>query len=332
MTSVVVISPGLHTTVQDLGRWGHQAEGVPVAGAMDPFHHRLANALVGNDRNAATLEITLTGPEVLFETSLLTAVTGAAFDLFVDDVATAEGTAVPIPAGSTLRFGARRAGARAYLAVTGGFDVPPVLGSRSTHVLTGMGGWFGRPLKRADRLPVRILSDEARLNPRTMTPPLVVNQVRPQPHSALEIDAAERARHAAVVRVLRGPQHDRFADDALDALTAEPYIVGTDSNRMGYRLEGRRVRHRGAADIISDAAPLGALQVPASGQPVLLMADRQTVGGYAKLATVISADIGIAAQAAPGDRLQFRICEPADAIAALVEREQRLLAVEHDVT
>jgi antagonist of KipI len=317
MSTVVVLTAGLHTTAQDLGRWGHQAEGVPVAGAMDPFSHRRANALVGNSKDAATLEVTLTGPELRFEDSRLVAVAGAAFDILVDGSRVAAPEAFAVSAGSTVRLGTRRSGARGYIAIEGGVDVPQILGSHATHVPTGMGGWLGRALKKGDRLPLGRL-DQARPHRRPVT----------QMAARVVSDPATALAEPLVVRILKGPQDDRFAVDALDELTAGPYVVGIDSNRMAYRLDGRPLRHRGRADIISDATPLGAIQVPASGQPVLLMADRQTTGGYAKIATVISADIGVAAQAAPGDRLQFRLCTAAEATTALIARERQLLALE----
>ncbi|MEQ1913048.1 MAG: biotin-dependent carboxyltransferase family protein [Vicinamibacterales bacterium] len=305
-----VLAPGLFTTVQDLGRWGHQSSGVPVAGAMDPFAHRLANAIVSNPRDAATLEITLTGPTLAFHVARSFAVSGASFDLFVDDRPVETEGLLEARAGSVLRFGARRAGARAYLAVAGGIDVPLVLGSRATHVPSAMGGCHGRALRKGDRLPLG-----------AARPAATTSYGLPRP---LE----RQTQDVAIVRVMSGPQADRFTPDALDALTASPYQVDSSSNRMGYRLVGPTLGHRHGADIISDATPLGTVQVPASGQPLLLMADRQTTGGYAKIATVISADIGVAGQVAPGGFLHFQACSRADAIAALLVRERRLLALE----
>jgi antagonist of KipI len=306
---VDVLAPGMQTTVQDLGRWGHQSSGVPVAGPMDPFSHRLANALVANPRQAATLEVALVGPVLQFQDARIFAVAGAEFDLFLDEAPVPWGAVVNAPAGATLRFGARRHGARAYVAVGGGFDVPVVLGSRATHVPTGTGGWLGRALRRGDRLPLGS----------------ALRRTRPAPPTRRDGHVPDGT---AVVRVLPGPQADRFSPGALDALVSAPYHVGVDSDRMGFRLTGPELHHRAGADIISDATPVGSLQVPGSGQPVLLMADRQTTGGYAKLATVISADIGVAGQAAPGELLRFAVCSPAEAFTALVARERPLLAIE----
>lgn len=315
-----VLVPGLQTTVQDLGRWGHQAQGVPVAGPMDPFAHRLANALIGNPREAATLEITLVGPELRFGDDRLIAVSGAQFGLTVDNAPIGHETAVRVRAGSILRFGARVNGARAYLAIEGGINVPVVLGSRSTHLPSATGGWHGRALQKGDVLPL------GPSRPGAEPPQPLASVATPEVLPGSDaIDA-----RPVVVRVLPGPQDDQFVDTALTQLTSQPYRVGIDSNRMGYRLEGPVVAHASGPDIVPDATPVGTLQVPGSGQPVLLMADRQTTGGYAKLATIISADIGVVAQVTPGQRIAFQVVTTATATAALIARERRLLALEPD--
>jgi antagonist of KipI len=306
MESLRVIRAGLHTTVQDTGRWGFQSQGVPVAGAMDLFAHRLANALVGNEPSAATLEITLTGPELRFEDERTIAVAGGRFDLTIDGSPIAGEMPVVVGSGSVLRFGERRRGARAYLAVSGGIDVPVVLGSRSTHVPSRSGGLRGRPLAAGDVVPL--------------------GPARARRRGGMRAPAG--GRQDGRLRVLPGPQQDRFADRALVALQSAPYVVQPESNRMGFRLSGPPLELRSTSDIISEPAPIGALQVPASRQPILLMADRQTAGGYAKLATVITADIGIAAQLAPGDEVRFAVCTHGEALAALIAQERAILAIE----
>jgi antagonist of KipI len=311
MSQLHVVKPGLQTTIQDRGRWGLQSRGVPVAGPMDPCSHRIANALVGNEPGAATLEITLVGPELEFEDERIAAVAGAEFLLTVDGRSQAMNMPFCVPRGSRLQFGMRSLGSRAYLAIAGGIAVPPVLGSRSTHLVSRMGGLDGRALSAGDRLP---LGDQ-RGSPRG----IVAHAGFP----SLPIPGRD-----ARIRVLPGPQRERFADAALDVLQSAPYAIGTDSDRMGYRLEGTPLGHEGSADIISDATPPGVLQVPASGQPVLLMADRQTTGGYPQLATVISADISIAGQLAPGDQIVFELCTLATALAALIAQERALMAIE----
>ena len=307
---VCVIKPGMLTTIQDTGRWGYQAHGVPVAGPMDPVSHRVANALVGNARDAALLEITLVGPELEFEDERLVAVAGADFDLSLDGRPAPLNAPFTVAAGSRLRFGARGLGARAYLAVSGGIAVTPTLGSRSTHVVSAMGSLGGRALLAGDRLP---LGDPSLRQGAALAP---------QEAMAALPDGG------ATIRVLAGPQADRFTADALETLQSAPYTVAGNSDRMGFRLEGLALAFARGADIISDATPLGVLQVPASGQPILLMADRQTTGGYPKIATVIAADIAIAGQLAPSDAIMFRVCTARDAMKALIAQERALMALE----
>jgi biotin-dependent carboxylase-like uncharacterized protein len=310
MSALLVLKPGMLTTIQDRGRWGWQARGVPVAGPMDPCAHRIANALVGNDADAASLEITLLGPELAFEDERLAAIAGAEFDVVVDDRPAPWNAAFLVPSGAHVRFRGRKRGVRAYLAVAGGVDVPPMLGSRATHIVSGMGGMDGRALKAGDRIP---LGD--RSSARGAAP-------------ALEAPIVPLPGGEAVIRVLPGPQLDYFSSDALDALQSAPYVIAQNSDRMGFRLTGPLIRHARGADIISDATPLGVLQVPASGQPILLMADRQTAGGYPKLATVITADMAVAGQLGPGDTIRFSVCSPRDAMAALIAQERVLMALE----
>lgn len=327
MASLRVITPGLLTTVQDGGRWGWQGRGVPVAGPMDPRSHRLANALIGNEADAATIEVTLMGPEVEFEDERIVAVTGADFEVTVDGRAMAVNAPFVVGAGSVLRVGHRRCGARAYLAVAGGIAVPPVLESRATHVSSAMGGLDGRPLRAGDRLPLgkrgresfRVASSAQKSGESGLfsTP-----KMTPVPFFLLPDDGR------VTVRILPGPQLDRFAPEALDALQSAPFIVDAASNRMGFRLQGPTLRHAGDAEMLSDATPVGALQVPAAGQPILLMADRQTTGGYPSIATVISADIGLAGQLAPGDSISFVVSTLREALAALIAQEQALMAFE----
>ncbi len=281
------------TSIQDLGRWGFQSRGVPVAGPMDSYSHRLANALAGNVPSAATLEVTLIGPELLFDDERVIGVAGAEFDLTVDGRAVAANRAFAISAGSHLQFGRRLRGTRAYIAMGGGIGVAPVLGSRATHLASRMGGLDGRSLEAGDRLPLGEPGPQVRLH---SAGKLGVVQRSGEPILHMVPDGCAR------VRVLPGPQADYFADEALRALQAAPYTVGRHSDRMGFRLEGAPLRHSRGADIISDATPMGTLQVPASGLPILLMADRQTTGGYAKIATVITADLDLAGQlGCPGE-------------------------------
>jgi len=312
MASVFVAKPGLLTTVQDRGRWGSQSFGVSVAGAMDPYSHRLANVLAGNDADAATLEVTIAGPELEFEDARIVAVTGALFDVTIDNRSIAPRSAAEVSAGSILRFGRKLRGARAYVAISGGINTPVAFGSRATHLPSGIGGLDGRPLRSGDRLPLGTWARPSRPASRT--------------HMADSSSAFSLPDGHATLRVLPGPQLDRFSPAAWDVLQSSSYRLASDSNRMGYRLAGPSLETPGKLDVISDATPLGVLQVPPSGQPILLMADRQTTGGYPKIAAVISADISVAAQLGPGDTVRFAACSTQDAFAALIAQERSLMA------
>jgi antagonist of KipI len=307
MATLTVVRPGMLTTIQDLGRWGSQDEGVPVAGPMDAWSQRHANRLVGNPDSAATLEVTLIGPELQADDEVECAVSGAQFEVAVNGAPVSMYTPFRMPRGGRLRFGSRLAGARATLAVRGGIDVAPVFASRATSLISRMGPFGGRPLAAGDVLPVG---------------------------SALDFRATEESRsdpgvprlpHAgARVRVIMGPHDGMFTEAARKTLLAERFIVTPNSNRMGYRLAGPQLAHTGSADILSDATPIGSLQVPASGHPILLMADRQTTGGYPKIATVITADLPLAGQLAPGDWIAFTEVTRAAALDALRRQEARL--------
>ncbi len=301
-----VAEPGFLTTVQDAGRWGCQHLGVPVAGPMDPASHRTANLLVGNPPDRATLEVTLMGPELEFFDDAIFAVAGARFDLRLDGRSIQAGAATRAGRGSRLRFGRRTAGARAYVALRGGIDVPPRLGSRSTDLASRLGGLGGRPLRAGDRLDVGAAGGA----------PVSVRRRDPAP-----APPAGGAR----VRFVPGAAPRRFEAGALERFQDCRFTVGPDSNRMGYRLQGSAVRLADPAPVLSTATPAGTIQVPPSGQPILLMADRQTTGGYAVLGTVITADLGVAGQLAPGDWIAFDACGHREALAALVEMEQRLM-------
>ena len=301
MASFRVIRPGMLTTVQDLGRWGHQDAGVPVAGPMDAWSHRRANRLAGNPDDAAALEVTLLGPELECDGDIMCAVAGAEFAVTVNGAPVDARRAFAASSGARVRFGARRAGARATLAVRGGFDVPQTLGSRATSLVSRLGPFGGRAIAAGDVLPI---GEIVRAGPRA------AGRARPMPAGG------------ARLRVLLGPHDAMFTAEAVATLLASRFTITPQSNRMGYRLDGPALRHMGPADILSDATPVGSLQVPASGQAILLMADRQTTGGYPKIATVISADLPLAGQLAPGDWIQFTACTRAAAVGALAAQER----------
>jgi len=313
---VTVLQSGLLTTVQDEGRWGHQHLGVSVAGPMDYVAHRLANALVGNGQHAATLEATWLGPELRIEQDSRIAVTGADLQVTLDGADISLGVPVRCLAGSVLRFGDRRGGVRAYVAFDGGVAVPRVLGSRATHLPSGLGGIGGRQLKAGDRVPLGDpLSDVA---PRAAGP-AVAHRGAGRAVAAAEV-AAQRVHSAggAYLRVLPGPQAADSGPSALEALQRARYTVSPQSNRMGYRLAGgARIPGASRGDMLSESTFVGGVQLPPSGDPILLMADRQTSGGYPQIAVVITADLPLAGQLGPGDWVAFETCSHADAMTAL---------------
>jgi KipI family sensor histidine kinase inhibitor len=302
--AVTVVRAGLLTTIQDDGRWGHQSEGVPVSGALDRVSHRVANALVGNDPGAATLEVTVLGPTLRIEAAARVAVAGADLGFSVDGRALAANEAMECRPGAVLQSAGRRDGARAYVAFEGGVASSPVLGSQSTHTLAGLGGLEGRALRPGDRVP---------LGP--------VRGTRSARH--VEVLSPVR-RGGARVRVVRGPQDEFFPERALDLLQTTRFTITPQSDRMGYRLSGGRLPRLEGREMISDATFAGGVQVPPSGEPILLMSDRQTSGGYPQIATVISADLPVVGQLAPGDWLEFEQCSRDDALAALVAQEAAL--------
>jgi antagonist of KipI len=302
---LVVVKPGLLTTVQDRGRYGHQESGVPVGGPMDMFSHRLANQLVGNDSDAATLEITLLGPELIVEADTTIAIAGAHFEVALDDKLVTPNASFAVRRGQRLKFGRILEGARAYLAVAGGIQTDAVLGSRATHLVSHMGGFSGRALAAGDRVPV--VSDGGRRQQRK-----AVGLTLPTNHRAL-------------LRVMAGPQADWFQADALKTIAGVSFRISPQSNRMGYRLQGPPLVRAREGELISEPLGVGAIQVPLAGEPILLMADRQTAGGYPKIGYVISADLPLAGQLAPGDFIEFHLCSRQEAVTALIARERQLL-------
>ena len=280
-----VLKPGFFTTVQDLGRFGYLKYGVPISGAMDTFSHTAANLIVGNDPADACLEMTLIGAELQALARTQIAVAGGEISAKINDVEVSMWQTLNISEGDTVSFGRMRSGCRVYLAVRGGVDVPMVLGSRSTYVHGGFGGVEGRQLRAEDTVG----GFKAPLVKRVAMPkkliPKFANHVRAQ--------------------VIMGPQDDMFAEKGVETFLTNRYEVTLDADRMGYRLEGSLIEHKDKADIVSDALLPGAIQVPKSGKPILIMQDAQTTGGYPKIAVVTTPDLCLLGQAKPSDVIEF---------------------------
>lgn len=298
------LEPGPLVTVQDRGRPGWQRIGVTPAGAIDPISFAVANALVGNPAGAAALEFTLIGGLFTAEGGpMRVAVVGPAFPASLDGSALNPLTSVTILPGQKLRIGSASAGAqggaRGYLAVLGGINTPPVLGSRSTHVRSAIGGMEGRALRAGDLLPV----GEAQIE-----------------GPELKLDASDLPDPPSRLRVVLGPQDDYFTTAGIETFLGSDFIVSTDADRMGYRLTGPVVEHRDGFNIVSDGVGVGSIQVPGNGQPIVLLADRQSTGGYPKIAGVISSDLPFLAQKRPGEIVRFEAIEINAAQALARER------------
>jgi antagonist of KipI len=274
---VSVIRSGMMTTVQDLGRRGHLAQGVPLGGAVDPFALRVANLLVGNPEESPALEITLTGPELEFSEAAWVAVGGAHFE----DIPSWR--PIHVEAGGRLKFGKRVQGCRAYLAIAGGFDVPRVMDGTGTFLAANLGGLEGRPIRDADILMTVPAN-------RVFTGRWTIDE------KVLPLYSRE-----PTVRVMPGAQAAEFGDE----LYNNPYSVTARSNRMGIRLEGLKLVRSAGSDLVSTAVAPGTIQVPPDGNPIVLMADAQTLGGYPRVAHVASVDFPLLAQLAPGDHVRF---------------------------
>ena len=294
-----VLEPGALTTVQDLGRPGHLRYGIPPSGPIDRAAFVVANRLAGNAAGAAGLECTVLGPRFVAEVPCAIAVTGAAMPLTVNGAEAPGWTTLILESGDVVKLGAARAGVRAYVAFSGGVDVPAVLDSRSTYVRGRLGGLDGRALRKDDRLALFAAARPS------------VRRARERARSAFD-DEPE-------IRVVLGPQADRFTDDGLRTFLGSAYEMLPQSDRMGARLRGERIAHTAGHDILSDGIALGSIQVPGDGQPIALLVDRQSTGGYTKVATVCSFDIGRLGQVKPGRRLRFRAVELGDAQRTLRE-------------
>lgn len=305
MSSLVVQSPGLLTTVQDLGRAGHGALGISPSGAADPVALRLGNLLVGNDAGAAALEMTLLGGTFFFPEGAVVAVTGADFGATLDGRAVEMWTAQTIARGGVLAFGPTRNFARTYLAVAGGIQVAPFLGSSSTHLLSGLGGLEGRALRKGDIL-------------RFGKPAATV------PHGKISLAALQSFRPRKVLRVTAGPQIDLFSEEAREAFFRATFLVSEASDRTGLRLQGDSIPYKLAEDMITEGVPLGAIQVTPSGQPIILFVEQQTTGGYPKIANVIGVDLHRLGQLRPRVEVRFERTSFEIARSLWIEQERLL--------
>ena len=288
--SITILNPGMLTSVQDLGRIGYQQFGVSVSGVMDPRSASIANILVGNDEGEAVLECTMMGPHIRFDAPNIIAITGA----------------IPVNAGQTLRFTMLRTGCRAFVAFAGGLDIPVVMGSRSTNMKAKIGGYQGRKLQKDDVIGFRA--------PKTDLKNLGLRHTSPE--------FMPRAEYK--LRIVLGPQDDAFTERGITTFLSSVYTLTPEFDRMGCRLDGELIEHVKSGDIISDGIAFGAVQVPSAGKPIIMLADRQTTGVYAKIANGISADFRILAQLKAGDKVRFEKVSIAAAQEALLAQRATL--------
>lgn len=287
MSSIDVINGGILTTIQDSGRYGYQELGIPTSGAMDDYNFRLANILVGNKLDEAVLEMTYFGPTLKFNEDLTLAITGSDMSPKINGQAIPMFETIKVKAGDTLQFGKVNEGIRSYLAFGGSIDVPMVNGSKSTHIKTKMGGIDGRALKAKDILSIKKSREKT---------------MRRIPEKYLP-----KFSHCNILRLVLGPQDDYFTEKGIhDLFRSGGYQVTKDFDRMGIRLKGTEIEHKETADIISDGTNFGSIQVPANGQPIILVADRQTTGGYTKIGNVITPDLPKLAQMTFLDKVLFQ--------------------------
>ena len=299
-----VLKPGLQTTVQDIGRYGYQQFGISPSGAMDTFSMQVANILVGNPRGEAVLEAAIIGPEVEALSDVAIAICSGDFTPKVDGEAVSMWKSFLLRKGQVLTVGHSQRGARAYIAFGGGIDVPFVLGSKSTFLNGQFGGFEGRALQKGDVL--------------------AGNPLIRKPYKMLHPELVPQYGKEMTIRVVIGPHEDRFTEESIQRFFSEEFVVTHQANRMGYQLKGPKLEHIGGPDIISDPIPLGGIQVPASGQPIILLADRQTTGGYTRIGTIISYDIPMVAQAVPDTIIHFSMVS-VEVAQRLYRERQRLL-------
>lgn len=290
MNKIKIIKAGFHTTVQDRGRLGYQKFGMPVAGAMDDFSLRASNIILGKNEYAAVLEATLLGPSIEFLCDEIISITGANMSPKLNGRPILMWTSILVKKGDILSLSGAKNGLRSYLAFSREIDLPEVNNSKSTYSKSGIGGYKGRKLLYGDILD---LEDEKLSNQGSYIGP----------------DFLPSFEKEANIRVVMGPQDDFFPDSSIETFLNNPYKISVEADRMGYRLEGPLIEHIDTPDIISDGIVFGSIQVPGQGQPIILMADRQTAGGYTKIATVISSDLPKLAQMGPGSSLHFEKVE-----------------------
>ena len=320
---ITIIKPGLLSSVQDLGRFGYQKYGVIASGVMDPLAHRIANLLVGNDENMPTVEITLLGPTIQFHQDTLIAICGGSFSPTINGKQIPSWRSVFVKKDSLLKFGkCDRDGCRAYLAVSGGISVPLLMGSASTYLRAGIGGFNGRALVSGDHLSIGAPSFLATSMIHFFTKKLKEDFIESGwsvSHISIPIQ-----KRATPVRIIKGKEFHLFSKEGQEYLFNKSFEITTESDRMGYRLQGTSLFLEKSQEMVSEAVNFGTIQVPPDGNPIILMADRQTTGGYPKIGQIATVDLTTIAQSKPGDNLTFKEVSHIEAQQLLLQREKAI--------
>ncbi|MBG9588687.1 biotin-dependent carboxyltransferase family protein [Cytobacillus firmus] len=320
---IKVIKPGLLSSIQDLGRTGYQKFGVIASGAMDPFSHRMANLLSGNEENDPALEITMMGPTLTFEEDTLISICGGDLSPSINGQPIRTWRSVFVKKGSELKFGGCQKGCRAYLAVSGGFAVPEVMNSKSTYLRAGIGGFKGRALKAGDVLETGKPSLQS-LKMKDFLSKQLLDKAFVENDWGIASKLIPETVGNPEIRITRGRQFDLFTHESRIQLFNHAFEVTAQSDRMGYRLKGPALALSEHAEQISEAVNFGSIQVPPDGNPIVLLADRQTTGGYPKIGQVAAVDLPLLAQAKPGDALRFAEISNEQAQQLLIKREMKL--------
>ncbi len=321
--TIAVISYGMLSSIQDLGRYGFQKHGVIVSGAMDTYSLRIGNLLVGNQEGEAGLEITLLGPTLLLEEDALIAITGGNLSPEVEGVQVPMWRPVLVKKGSVLKFGKIKSGCRAYLTIAGGFAIPEVMTSKSTYLRAGLGGYEGRALKDGDKLETNSISDYSlnlfnKLKKKDTAQPFITTRW------FVDFNKFITLSNEHTIRVIEGSHFSRCSSNSQKNFYAGKFTVTPQSDRMGYRLSGPEIKLDEKFELLSEAVTVGTIQLPPDGHPIILLADRQTTGGYPKIAQVISVDLSLVAQMKPGGEICFQEISLEEAEALFIEREQRM--------
>jgi antagonist of KipI len=321
---IKILKPGLLTSVQDLGRFGYQKFGVIPSGVMDQLAHRVANLLVGNEENEATLEITLMGPYIECKKDALISICGGNLSPTIDGKPVKAWRPVFVRTGSKLKFSGAKKGCRAYLSVGGGFDLPTVMESRSTYLRAGLGGFDGRALQAEDEIGVRApRARQERIMSELSSLLKDGGKFAQTEWSAGSWNTVPSSMPASV-RVVKGKQFSWFSEESQTKLFTEPFEVTVQSDRMGYRLKGPSLALEEEKEMLSEAVTFGSIQVPAEGNPIVLLADRQTTGGYPKIGQIASVDLPLMAQLKPGDHVKFAEISHQEAQQLYLEQEKHI--------